>query len=76
MSGEVKITVIATGFDEGVEAKKQTKPSLSEASIGPIHVQEPQPVQNYPTYSEPEMNTQEESEDELEVPAFIRRKLK
>lgn len=49
MSGEVKITVIATGFEE--KKKKEEK-------------------------KEEKMTPEEEKEAELEVPAFIRRKLK
>lgn len=50
MSGEVKITVIATGFEEGSKQKIKEKTEIT-----------------------PE---QEKEESELEVPAFIRRKLK
>lgn len=79
MQGEVKITVIATGF-ESEQARTQKKlfqptetpvssiPSSqilrrNERSFGPI---EPERVEEKP----------EEDDDELEVPAFIRRKLK
>jgi cell division protein FtsZ len=51
MSGEVKITVIATGFEEGGK-KKKPKEEIQE------------------------IGKEEEEESELEVPAFIRRKLK
>lgn len=54
MSGEVKITVIATGFEGGKSDKKKTE-------IGE------------PTLTE---KKEEKEESELEVPAFIRRKLK
>jgi len=49
MSGEVKVTVIATGFDTEDKKKKKT---------------------------EEIMEKEKEEEEELEVPAFIRRKLK
>lgn len=58
MSGEVKITVIATGFE--LEERKE-KPS------------EPRPV-IYPVPPKPQETPL--SEEELDVPAFIRRKLK
>lgn len=76
MSGEVKITVIATGFDEEVTPKKAQRPAMIQQEtpmIQPQQVHEPQPT--YSSYSEPEAYEKEES-DELEVPAFIRRKLK
>lgn len=69
MAGEVKITVIATGF-EGEVAKKDKKPGLGTLSQQPQQEQRPSFMG---TSLEPEP---EESEDELEVPAFIRRKLK
>lgn len=88
MSGEVKITVIATGFDEGIETKKQLRPTYNERQYSPNQpMQQPQQqqplhqvVQQQPSYNtfiekDEEVET-EESEDELEVPAFIRRKLK
>jgi cell division protein FtsZ len=52
MSGEVKITVIATGFEGERSKKKQQKEEMST------------------------ITKEEEEESELEVPAFIRRKLK
>lgn len=67
MAGEVKITVIATGF-EGEATKAAKKPGLGTS------IQEPQARPTFgATTLEPEP---EEAEDELEVPAFIRRKLK
>jgi len=78
MSGEIKITVIATGFEterlgreRGNIHKTMTPPMMpgmmsQSPSIPPI-----------PTMPEPIMNEPEETlDDELEVPAFIRRKLK
>jgi len=89
MSDEVKITVIATGFDEGIETKKQLRPAYVEKTYSQsqsTYQQQPSPQpqrnapQPQPTYNtfiekDDEIET-EESEDELEVPAFIRRKLK
>lgn len=86
MSGEVKITVIATGFDEEINIKKPTKPqsqqtpsyqSYSPTQPSPFSplidraVEEPENITPEPAQPESETN-----EDELEVPAFIRRKLK
>ena len=86
MSGEVKITVIATGFDEETNIKKPTKPQIQEAPSYQSYAT-PQPSPFSPLIDRateetedkmPEVeNTEPESnEDELEVPAFIRRKLK
>lgn len=80
MAGEVKITVIATGFDSEERTKK--KPGFDGAA------QRPQPAQqtaqsqanNFGSFgfgvnqNEPEEDKQ--PEDELDIPAFIRRKLK
>lgn len=85
MSGEIKITVIATGFDVERIADRpraqslgsQSTPNLmggmgmgqTRPSILPTREERP-PM---PAQAEPE---EESLEDELEVPAFIRRKLK
>jgi cell division protein FtsZ len=87
MSGEVKITVIATGFDEGVEMRKQQRPAMSQPSepatptysspLGGFQSQRSYtPLVDREEAPQPMMEDIESSEDELEVPAFIRRKLK
>jgi len=68
MTGEVKITVIATGF-EGEMPEKKTRP-LRTIQENPII----KPEFNLSTPEIPEDEVK--SEEELEVPAFIRRKLK
>ena len=83
MAGEVKITVIATGFDEGIEPKKMSKPQPSETPVQQPSYVRPEPS-DYSAFIEkeeaPKSVQEEEPEvsdaDELEVPAFIRRKLK
>lgn len=74
MSGEIKITVIATGFD----VDRRPRPGFEKMSA-------PKPQQGMPSYQQQqappqpmpeEFETEENLEDELEVPAFIRRKLK
>jgi cell division protein FtsZ len=78
MSGEIKITVIATGFD--TDRIKENRPSL-----GGFH--RPAPVQQSPMMNSfsiqppaptpmPQMPEEEAVDEELDVPAFIRRKLK
>ena len=55
-TGEIKITVIATGFDEKSKASLAAKRAVSSRSFGAPPVKP--------------------SEDDLEVPAFIRKKVK
>lgn len=77
MSGEVRITVIATGFDEGVEMKKPQKPIFQAYQPTPAAATTPQPFQPLITKEEPMVEEEiTEDADDLEVPAFIRRKLK
>ena len=77
MSGEVKITVIATGFEEGLETKKPARPPMIEtAPIATVQTPTVQPTPSYPSYTDENEYETEAEEDELEVPAFIRRKLK
>jgi len=82
MSGEVKITVIATGFDEATESRKSSKPQQFDTPVSqPIGATATATPSYAPpaTYQEPDstvdMNKTEEDMD-LEVPAFIRRKLR
>ncbi len=68
MSGEIKVTVIATGFEEGEGGKKKeaekpvNTPNNSFGSFGfsPVN----------------DSTVEDKNDDELDVPAFIRRKLK
>lgn len=96
MAGEVKITVIATGFEElNQDRKQKTAAKIEHPSpvatprLGALTrtgfgypQPEPQPQPSYPQYQptqhmpqQPELSPQMD-DDELEVPAFIRRKLK
>lgn len=85
MQGEVKITVIATGFDSEqskMQRKVYSAPESSSSDIPASQIirrneksffstSEPEPIRK-PI----EEKLSEEDDDELEVPAFIRRKLK
>jgi cell division protein FtsZ len=81
MSGEVKITVIATGFEERGLSKKKEGQKEEKPALGFEHM----PVMPSPEVKEDleekkvpagdSLPTGEE-EDDMEVPAFIRRKLK
>lgn len=74
MQGEIKITVIATGFEGGPKKageKKQEQPAFSS----PIEDFAPT-VPTTPTSEAEEKEEKPEDVEELEVPAFIRRKLK
>jgi len=87
MQGEVKITVIATGFEseQNKTQKKMFTPSERPVSDIPASQMlrrnerssffQPEPEQPKIETMKP-MQKEEEDEDELEVPAFIRRKLK
>ena len=85
MQGEVKITVIATGF-ESEQGKPQKKlyatPDMASSNIPASQILRRSDRSFFNNEPEPEpeikMDTPQEDEDndELEVPAFIRRKLK
>jgi len=87
MQGEVKITVIATGFESEQNKTQKKIFSPAERSFSDIPqsqmlrrdrtsvFNEPEITQSEPVKA-PSMDEQNEDEDELEVPAFIRRKLK
>lgn len=81
MQGEVKITVIATGF-ESDHTKLQRSPILSESkpaeipSSQIIRREEPRIELDRESKIANSPDSSEDDEDELEVPAFIRRKLK
>lgn len=77
MAGEVKITVIATGFEtEAVKRKTQAEQPASASAAG-----SPNQTNSFGSFGfnlsapEPEDETKA-TEDELDIPAFIRRKLK
>lgn len=75
MAGEVKITVIATGFESDQTRSKQKGYVVSETPAKEIpssQILRRDRNDIIPEKEEPK----EEEEDELEVPAFIRRKLK
>jgi len=69
MQGEVQITVVATNF-EGRRGSASDRGDMAE-SISSLTS-----LSNRPTISQPIRSSSTESEDELEVPAFIRRKMK
>jgi hypothetical protein len=82
MSGEIKITVIATGFDvERLSAQQNRQshaglPSMSNTPQIPSMMRPSMPMQRQePPIPQP-MSEEDIVDEELEVPAFIRRKLK
>ena len=80
MDNGVKITVIATGFDSEA-APKKTMDSTRETSIIPDEESiKPQPGFNrrpmFSTKSLEEKESGDEGQDELDIPAFIRKKMK
>ncbi len=78
MSGEIKITVVATGFD----TDRKPKPGLDKVTTKSHYpmpstpATEQTPPEQAPLDQSGFENPDENLEDELEVPAFIRRKLK
>jgi len=90
MSGEVKITVIATGFqtdETGVVEERQVKTQRptpvggynqmpSRPTLEPFGSRVTKPTRTVTPAPQPEPEEEEPQEDELEIPAFIRRKLK
>lgn len=105
MQGEVKITVIATGFEGDANRRERRFGTINSAQVGrsfgafglpeapsaPQPQQQPQvqaapvyepptaPARPAPTYQpsyDPQPQKQDEPDEELDVPTFIRRKLK
>jgi cell division protein FtsZ len=88
MQGEIKITVIATGFgDERPKKREEAKQGFtltSLAELGNEDNKEEEMVNNEPFVRKPELKEEEpeeveeevEAAEDYEVPAFIRRKLK
>lgn len=89
MGDEVRITVIATGFDEGnkrplpVQLPVREEVKKAERTTPPLEMRKPlfspQPVQtaqNIQPISKPVPEETADGEDELDIPAFIRKKMK
>jgi cell division protein FtsZ len=72
--GEIKVTVIATGFDEGLKKAGETKIQ----DISPIGQVEEKGKDSSGFKSKPSASAvpSEEPESEWDIPAFIRRKIK
>lgn len=78
MQGEVKITVIATGFENDQNRFQKKAYMIPETPSKEIPTSQMLRRNERSSMStqEPEITRDEDEEDELEVPAFIRRKLK
>lgn len=77
MDDEVKITVVATGFDEN--GRKKTVDSVTSTVLPEEAEKEPLPKVRKPAFSTKtleEKQPEEEEQDELDIPAFIRKKMK
>ncbi|KKW23381.1 MAG: Cell division protein FtsZ [Parcubacteria group bacterium GW2011_GWA2_51_12] len=76
MSDEVRITVIATGFEEGARKKPTPKSSIPSS----LSFREPEDLAEKarePIFASKALDdAAEEEESELEIPAFIRKKMK
>jgi len=85
-SEEVRITVVATGFDSGKkealihrDQPRQVAPkrSVSSQSTFAHPVEHTQPMPSHPiTPSIPKTNQQPSTQEDLDIPTFIRRKMK
>lgn len=73
MSGEVKITVIATGFESEKAERAKIKPFEQNFQRSTVNEEE---EHKQPFTSFEQEKEEDEEESELDVPAFIRRKLK
>ncbi len=73
-TGEVKITVVATGFDEVNKKKKLRQNGFTPNQLTQNQSQ-PQ-EQNTISHQQNAPQTSSEGENELDIPAFIRKKLK
>jgi cell division protein FtsZ len=85
MSGDIKITVIATGFDQGAPHKNKEKeneigkPVLGLGGLPPLAPMEDElddEIEQPVTPGGMGIGSEEPKQDDMEVPAFIRRKLK
>jgi len=85
MGDEIRITVIATGFDEGnrrvtpmMQPVEEARPqAFTQAQAQPEAPRiEPRKPLFTPQAAEPVQAIPEEDEDELDIPAFIRKKMK
>ncbi|HEX5430047.1 MAG TPA: cell division protein FtsZ [Patescibacteria group bacterium] len=78
MDEEIKITVIATGFDSEMSRPQQ---AVSHNEAEPVTVAEKKPVfaprpMPPPQEEEPMVSRESDDADELEIPAFIRKKIR
>ena len=73
MDEEVKITVVATGFDDSYKRPDIPSTRIEEPVVEPKKpVFAPKVIEEEPV----EYRQKEEEQDELEIPAFIRKKIK
>jgi cell division protein FtsZ len=82
LGDEVRITVIATGFDEFTKKPQPVAPPVEERRTyipptPPPPAPEPRVEPRRPQFTPISESTQQaDSDDELDIPAFIRRKMK
>ena len=80
--GEIKITVIATGFENGLESEQEFSMEKNKAIENNKNKKEKkekskQETKKHPDFFNPKVNqVAGDEEDELDIPAFIRRKMK
>ena len=76
-TGEIKITVVATGFDQETNQRYQEAPKTVSNPFGKKMLSHPNPSHSQSSQNSGNMNNQSHNpQSELDVPAFLRNKMK
>lgn len=76
-TGEVKVTVVATGFDEEAQLKRMQEQQKKVMGFGMSgQANRPSPLKKALSQTQQAANRPMTKEEELEIPAFIRKKVK
>ena len=75
-TGELKITVVATGFDENSNQNFAEKPKIAKNPFGKKAISDSRVMNNNPQTPSwtPKVKKPTKVEDELDIPAFLRKK--
>ncbi len=74
-TGEVKITVVATGFDEAAKKKKLKERGFQANQLNNQAPEQNRPESHVSHAQQAPQGLQTETENELDIPAFIRKRL-
>lgn len=72
LKDEIVVTVIATGFNEELSQPKPTRPSFGQQSATATGTSKREPKREEPSSEQPRTNTQQQGEDILDIPTFLR----